>query len=128
MARCAPRRGCLKQQPRNSHRLSPSFPFPARITEHGLDRLRDACPGCDRQWLLVRFRWSSLDRKPVPKNASRCSGAAPWARIAGTEVACRTRALKRAFAARRTLTYARTPRDKLVRAVAREIDGPGQAD
>jgi hypothetical protein len=37
-------------------------------------------------------------------------------------VAAAAEALKPAFAARRTLTYARTPPDKLDRAVAREID------
>jgi hypothetical protein len=39
-----------------------------RITEDGLDRLRDACPGWDRQWLLLRYL-EFMAGKPAPKNA-----------------------------------------------------------
>jgi hypothetical protein len=44
------------------------IPLRHRITEDGLDRLRDACPGWDRQWLLLRYLEFMAD-KPAPKNA-----------------------------------------------------------
>jgi replication initiator protein len=44
------------------------LPLRHRITEDGLDRLRDACPGWDRQWLLLRYLEFMAD-KPTPKNA-----------------------------------------------------------
>lgn len=37
-------------------RAVPELPLRHRITEDGLDRLRDACPGWDRQWLLLTPR------------------------------------------------------------------------
>jgi Plasmid encoded RepA protein len=46
----------------------PELPLRHRITEDGLDRLRDACPGWDRQWLLLRYLEFMAD-KPAPKNA-----------------------------------------------------------
>ena len=47
----------------------PDTPAPAtRITEDGLDRLRDACPGWDRQWLLLRYL-EFMEGTPAPKNA-----------------------------------------------------------
>jgi hypothetical protein len=46
----------------------PELPLRHRITEGGLDRLRDACPGWDRQWLVLRYLEFMAD-KPAPKNA-----------------------------------------------------------
>jgi hypothetical protein len=46
----------------------PDLPLRHRITEDGLDRLRDACPGWDRQWLVLRYLAFMAD-KPAPKNA-----------------------------------------------------------
>jgi hypothetical protein len=43
----------------------PELPLRHRITDGGLDRLRDVCPGWDRQWLLLRF----MAVKPAPRNA-----------------------------------------------------------
>jgi hypothetical protein len=46
----------------------PELPLRHRITEDGLDKLRDACPGWDRQWLVLRYLEFMAD-KPAPKNA-----------------------------------------------------------
>jgi hypothetical protein len=46
----------------------PALPLRHRITEDGLDRLRDACPGWDRQWLVLRY-CEFMGDKPAPKNA-----------------------------------------------------------
>ena len=46
----------------------PEVPLRHRVTEDGLDRLRTACPGWDRQWLLLRFCEFMAD-KPAPNNA-----------------------------------------------------------
>jgi hypothetical protein len=55
--------------PATEQRLAvPELPLRHRITEDGLDRLRDACPGWDRQWLLLRYLEFMSD-KPAPKNA-----------------------------------------------------------
>lgn len=46
----------------------PEVPLRHRVTEDGLDRLRTACPGWDRQWMLLRFCEFMAD-KPAPNNA-----------------------------------------------------------
>jgi hypothetical protein len=46
----------------------PELPLRHRITEDGFDRLRNACPGWDRQWLVLRYLEWMAD-KPAPKNA-----------------------------------------------------------
>jgi hypothetical protein len=56
--------GITKEQPAGLPELPPRH----RITDAGLDRLRDACPGWDRQWLLLRYL-EFMEGKPAPKNA-----------------------------------------------------------
>jgi hypothetical protein len=55
----------------------PALPLRHRITDDGLDRLREACAGWNRQWLLLRYLESMAD-KPVPKNAD--ASLVAWAR------------------------------------------------
>jgi hypothetical protein len=45
----------------------PELPLRHRITDAGLDRLGEACPGWDRQWLLLRYLEFMAD-KPAPNN------------------------------------------------------------
>jgi hypothetical protein len=51
-----------------SPRAVPELPLRHRITEDGLDRLRNACPGWERQCLLMRYL-EFMEGKPAPKNA-----------------------------------------------------------
>jgi hypothetical protein len=46
----------------------PEPPLCHRITKAGLDRLREACPGWDPQWLLLRYLEFMAD-KPAPNHA-----------------------------------------------------------
>jgi hypothetical protein len=45
----------------------PEQPLRQRITDAGLDRLREACPGWDLHWLLLRYLEFMSD-KPAPNN------------------------------------------------------------
>ena len=60
----------LKQQPQNSGPPLAELPLRHRITDDGLDRLRDACPDWDRQWLLLRYLEFMAD-KPAPSGGRR---------------------------------------------------------
>jgi hypothetical protein len=44
------------------------LPLRHRITDAGLDRLREVCPGWDPHWLLLRYLEFMAD-KPAPNNA-----------------------------------------------------------
>jgi hypothetical protein len=53
------------------------LPLRDRITDAGLNRLREVCPGWDWQWLLLRYLEFMAD-KPGPENPD--ASLAAWAR------------------------------------------------
>jgi hypothetical protein len=55
----------------------PELPLRHRITEEGLDSVRDTCRGWDRQWLLQRYL-EFMDGKPAPNSAD--SSFLGWAK------------------------------------------------
>jgi hypothetical protein len=58
-------------------RAVPELPLRHRITEDGLDRLRNACPGWERQCLLMRYL-EFMEGKPDAEERRRvapCLGA-----------------------------------------------------
>jgi hypothetical protein len=54
--------------PKEHRPAAPEVPLRHRITDAGLDRLRQACPGWDRQWLFLRYLEFMTD-KPAPTDA-----------------------------------------------------------
>jgi hypothetical protein len=56
----------------------PELPLRYRITDAGLHRLREVCPGWDWQWLLLRYLELEGADKPGTENAD--ASLAAWGR------------------------------------------------